>query len=85
MWEVDDVPGPRQLVGDVLGCLQLPQLHQTLTRLAKGCGQQLGRLGVTLGRDDGRLLLLLRLIQGNKHSQNMLIKPFILIVVNFLY
>lgn len=62
--QVRDVPGARELVGDVLRRLQLAQLDEAVARGGKRVGDQLGCLGVTLGGDDGRLLLLLGLRGG---------------------
>lgn len=59
--EVGDVTVLGQLVGNVFSCLNASQLDKTVTRGAKGLGEQLSGLGVTLSADDGSHLLLFRL------------------------
>jgi hypothetical protein len=60
-WQVGDVPRAGELVRNVLGGLQLPQLDQAVACRGQRVGDQLSGLGVTLSRDDGCLLLLLSL------------------------
>lgn len=63
--QVGDVARAAELEGDVLGCLQLPQLHEAVSCHGQRVGDEKRSLRITLRRDDGRLLLLLCL-----HTQN---------------
>lgn len=60
--QVVDVARLGQQLGNVLGGLQSTQLHQRLAAVAEGLRQQRGRLRVTLGANDCRLLHLLGLL-----------------------
>lgn len=46
--QVSDVAGAGKLESDVLSCLQLTELYQTVTRLHQGVGNEQGSLGVSL-------------------------------------
>lgn len=47
------------MVGNVFCGLDTSEFYQTLSSDAEGLGEEDSRLGVSLGRDDGRLLALL--------------------------
>ena len=69
LWQVGDVARARQLEGDVLCCLQLPQLHQAFTGLSESFRQQFSSQGIALRRNDGSFLLLLCL-RGNNGTHS---------------
>lgn len=71
--QVGDASRPGQLVGNILGRLDTSQLHETISGLRQTLGQHLSGLGVSLGRDDGGDLLLLRLLHEEARLLRLLL------------
>lgn len=70
--EVDLVVAGLQNVGDLSGVLELPQVD-VAARLLDGVTDELGRTGLTLGADDGGLLLLAGLVDDEGGTLSLLL------------
>ena len=75
--QVDHIPRLRQIVGDLLGRFDSSQFDQRLTGITECFRQQTGRLRVTLGTDDRRLLQLFGLLHHESCLLGVLLRDLL--------